>query len=164
MNEKEKHIFYMSKALELANIARENEDVPVGAVIVQNGEIIGSGYNMVEKLKNPLAHAEILAINDAVKNIGYKHLFDTQIYVTLEPCSHCGGGIVLARIPEIFIGAKDPKSGACGSVGNIVQNEKLNHRSQIEFGILEDECSDILKIFFKNLRQRNKINNAKKYA
>ena len=163
MNVKEKHIFYMSKALELANIAKKNGDVPVGAIIVHNNQIIGSGYNMVEKLKNPLAHAEILAVNDAVKKVGYKHLFDTKMFVTLEPCSQCGGAIVLARIPEIFIGAKDPKSGACGSVENIVQNEKLNHQCKVEFGILEKECSVILKIFFKNLRQQKKTI-IKKYA
>ena len=144
----------MYKAILEAGKALENEDVPVGCIIVKDNKIIGRGYNQVEKKGNPLAHAEIQAINQAVRKTGHKHLLDCTMYVTLEPCAMCAGAIVLARIPRLVIGATDPKTGACGSILNIVQEKKLNHRVDITRGILEKECSNMLKDFFKKLRQK----------
>jgi len=142
----------MHKAIVQAEKAAANYDVPVGAVIVRNNKIIGRGYNQVEKKDDATAHAEIIAIRQAIKKNGRKHLLDCTMYVTLEPCSMCAGAIVLARIPRLVIGTKDPKTGACGSILNIAQNEKLNHRCEITTGILETECSQMLKDFFKQLR------------
>lgn len=149
----------MALAIELAKLSNEHEDVPIGALIVHNDEIIGRGYNQIEKLNNSIVHAEIIAINDAISNFGYKHLLDCSLYVTLEPCSMCAGAIVLARISNLIYGAKDPKSGACGSLFNIPQDERLNHRVNIISGVKEDECSQLLKDFFKELR---KTGNGKK--
>ncbi len=149
----------MAVAIELAKQSTEYEDVPVGAVIVHNDIIIGRGYNQIEKMNNSLVHAEIIAINDAISNYGYKHLLDCSIYVTLEPCAMCAGAIVLARISHLIYGAKDPKTGACGSLFNIPQDERLNHRVNVISGIKEDECSRLLKDFFKELR---KTGNGKK--
>jgi tRNA(adenine34) deaminase len=144
---------FMSKALSLAKKSIISRDVPVGSVIVHNGNIIGKGYNQIEKRKNPLAHAEISAIDSAVKKYGHKHLLDCDMYVTLEPCSMCAGAIVLSRINRVFIGAKDPKTGAGGSLFNILNDKKLNHRCEVHFGILENECSVLIKDFFKELRR-----------
>lgn len=153
------HEKYMALAIELAKLSNEHEDVPIGALIVHNDEIIGRGYNQIEKLNNSIVHAEIIAINDAISNFGYKHLLDCSLYVTLEPCSMCAGAIVLARISNLIYGAKDPKSGACGSLFNIPQDERLNHRVNIISSVKEDECSQLLKDFFKELR---KTGNGKK--
>ncbi len=144
--------YYMLKAILEAEKAGKNDDVPVGCVIVREDKIIARGYNQVEKKGDPSAHAELNAIRKAVKKIGHKHLLDCTMYVTLEPCSMCAGAIVLARIPQLVVGAKDPKTGACGSLLNITNNKKLNHRCQVQFGILEDKCSAVLKDFFKKLR------------
>lgn len=147
--------YFMYKAIIQANKTAAEKDVPVGCVIVKDGTIVGRGYNQVEKKSDSLAHAEIQAIHQAIKKVGHKHLLDTTMYVTLEPCAMCAGAIVLARIPRLVIGTTDPKTGACGSVMNIVQNNKLNHRVEITTGILEKECSTILKDFFKDLRKKN---------
>jgi tRNA(adenine34) deaminase len=149
----------MDAALELAKLSTEYNDVPVGAIIVHNDMIIGKGYNQIEKLNNSIVHAEIIAINDAINNYGYKHLLDCSIYVTLEPCAMCAGAIVLARISNLIYGANDPKTGACGSLFNIPQDERLNHRLNVISGVKKDECSQILKDFFKELR---KTDNGKK--
>jgi tRNA(adenine34) deaminase len=143
---------YMSEAYGEALKSLESGDVPIGCVIVRNGEIVGRGFNKVVLLASPLAHAEIGAINEAILSTGYKHLLDCALYVTLEPCPMCAGAIVLARIPTLVIGATDPKTGACGSVFNIASNNRLNHRCNIISGIMEDECSALLKNFFKKLR------------
>lgn len=145
---------YMSIALKYANKSLLSGDVPIGAIIVLNNKIIGRGYNKVEKLKNPNAHAEIIAIEQAVKKIDYKHLLECEMYVTLEPCSMCAGAIVLARLKKIYIGASDPKTGACGSLYNIVNDNRLNHRCEIEYSVLENECSSIIKGFFSELRKK----------
>jgi len=142
----------MYKAILEAEKAAGNDDVPVGAIIVRDGKIIGRGYNQVEKKGDSLAHAELIAIRQAIKKTGHKHLLDCTMYITLEPCSMCAGAIVLARIPRLVIGAKDPKTGACGSVMNIVQDDRLNHRCEITRGILETECSKLLKDFFRMIR------------
>jgi tRNA(adenine34) deaminase len=144
----------MERAMENARKCLASGDVPIGALILRNGEVVGEGYNTIERDGNPLAHAEINAINDAVKNTGHKHLLDCEMYVTLEPCSMCAGAIVLARIPKLIIAADDPKTGACGSVTNIVQEERLNHRCEVKRGVLEKESSEMLKKFFADLRKK----------
>lgn len=127
-------------------------EVPVGAVIVKDGEIIARGHNQNETLKDPTAHAEIMALRQAGAVLGGWRLPGCEMYVTVEPCSMCAGAIVWARIQKLYIGAMDPKAGACGSVFNIPQEQKLNHYVEIETGIMEQECSRIMKDFFKKLR------------
>lgn len=127
-------------------------EVPVGAVIVKDGEIIARGHNQNETLKDPTAHAEVMALRQAGAVLGGWRLPGCEMYVTVEPCSMCAGAIVWARIQKLYIGAMDPKAGACGSVFNIPQEQKLNHYVEIETGIMEQECSRIMKDFFKKLR------------
>ncbi|MCX5703793.1 MAG: tRNA adenosine(34) deaminase TadA [Candidatus Omnitrophica bacterium] len=146
--------FYMHQALEEARKAFEEDEVPVGAVIVSEGKIIARGHNQVERLKDPTAHAEILAITSASNFLGTKWLNEASLYVTIEPCSMCAGALVLARVRNLYFGACDPKTGACGSVVNIVNNKKLNHRIKVKGGILEQESSSLLKEFFKKKRVR----------
>lgn len=143
---------YMLEALNEAKKAAEIGEVPIGAVIVKDDKIIGRGHNLTETLKDPTKHAEMVAIDEALKNTDGFRLTDCQMYVTLEPCSMCAGAIVLTRINKLYIGAMDPKSGACGSVLNILQQEKLNHFVEIECGVNEEQCSTILKEFFRKLR------------
>lgn len=151
------HRKFMSAAITEAEKALINNDVPIGCVINCENEIIGRGYNRVEIDQNPTAHAEMFAINEAVKNIGHKHLLNCSIYVTLEPCAMCAGAIVLSRAENLFIGASDPKTGACGSIFNIPGEKTLNHRVNVYHGIMEDECSQMLKIFFKDLRAKKNV-------
>jgi len=152
---KEKDTLYMREALREAEKAFREDEVPVGAVIVYKGKIIARGHNQVERLKDSTAHAEILAITSASNSLGTKWLLDTAIYVTIEPCSMCAGALVLSRIKNLYFGAKDPKTGACGSVTNIVNNKKLNHRIKVAKGILAAESSSLLKEFFKKKRVAN---------
>lgn len=142
-------------ALKEAYKAMEHNDVPIGCVIVHNGEIIAKSHNRVEVDKDSTSHAELLAIREAIKVVDYKHLLECDMYITLEPCSMCAGAIVLSRLSNVYIAAKDPKSGACGSIINVADNLQLNHRCNIEFGILEDQSSNLLKTFFKKIRDRN---------
>lgn len=142
----------MQAALNEANKAVEEEEVPVGAVIVHRDRIIARAHNQVERLCDPTAHAEMLALTSATHYLGSKWLLGASVYVTLEPCSMCAGALVLARIKNLIYGANDPKAGACGSVINIVNNKKLNHRINIKKGILKQECSFLLKEFFKKKR------------
>ncbi|MFA9422046.1 MAG: tRNA adenosine(34) deaminase TadA [Sedimentibacter sp.] len=144
---------FMLEALREAYKAYEIKEVPIGAVIVRNGEVVGKGYNQKETLKDATRHAEISAIKDACKNLGGWRLPGCTMYVTLEPCPMCAGALVNARIERLVIGTRDLKTGACGSVINIAQMEKLNHQIDVQFGILEEECSNILKIFFAELRK-----------
>jgi len=146
---------YMSEALKEAKRAFAKDEVPVGAVIVYKGKIIARGYNQVESLKDPTAHAEMLAITSATSYLGNKWLSGASIYVTIEPCSMCTGALVLGRIQNLYFGAKDPKAGACGSATNIVNNKKLNHRIKVKEGILKEECSSLLKDFFKKKRNKS---------
>jgi tRNA(adenine34) deaminase len=146
----------MREALKSARRSLKSEDVPVGAVIVKDGVIIGRGYNSIERKNNPMEHAEMAAIRTAIKKTGYKHLLDCDMYVTLEPCSMCAGAIVLARIRNLFIGAPDPKTGASGSLYSITEDKRLNHRCNVIRGILEKECSQIIKDFFKSIRDKKK--------
>jgi tRNA(adenine34) deaminase len=147
---------FMREALAEARKAYEINEVPIGAVIVRNGEIVGRGFNQKETLKDATLHAEISAIKDACKNLKGWRLPGCTMYVTLEPCSMCAGALVNARVERLVIGAKDFKTGACGSVLNIVQMDKLNHQISVEFGVLEEECSNILSDFFEKLRKSKK--------
>ena len=144
----------MKEALAEAKKAAAAGEVPVGAVIVKDGEIIGRGHNETETAKDPTAHAEMIAIRQAAKNLGGWRLTGCTMYVTTEPCSMCAGAIVWSRISRLFIGTMDPKSGACGSVFNIPQESRLNHFVEIETGLMQEECSSLMKIFFKELRKR----------
>jgi len=143
---------YMSEAIKEAKKAFEEDEVPVGCVIIYQKKIIARAHNQVERLKDPTAHAEILALTSATNYLNSKWLNDCSIYVTIEPCSMCAGALVLARIKKIIFGAPDPKTGACGSVINIAENKKLNHRIKVKPGILSNECGFLLKEFFKNKR------------
>jgi tRNA(adenine34) deaminase len=145
---------YMSEALKEAGQAAEEDEVPVGAVVVYKRKIIARGHNQVERLKDPTAHAEMLALTSATNYLGNKWLSGASIYVTIEPCSMCAGALVLARIKNLYFGAKDPKTGACGSVTNIINNKKLNHRIQVKKGVLGKECSSLLKDFFREKRTK----------
>lgn len=142
---------FMKRALELAKKAYDSGEVPVGAVIVKNGEIIGEGYNMREQKQNALSHAEIEAINSACKNTGSWRLDDCEIYVTLEPCPMCTGAIINARIKTVIFGAFDSSMGCMDSVINLC-DYPFNHKVEIYAGICEDECKEILQNFFQKLR------------
>ena len=143
---------WMDSALREAELAYKKKEVPIGAVVVHKGRIIGRGYNQIESLRDPTAHAEMIAITAAATQIGGRRLEDCTLYVTLEPCPMCAGAIVLARIPRLVFGAWDPKAGACGTLFNIVQDERLNHRVEVVGGISEAKCSDMLKEFFSKVR------------
>ena len=142
---------YMEQALELARQAGAEGEVPVGCVIVRNGQVVGRGRNRRETDKTALGHAEIEAIADACRNLGGWRLWDCTLYVTLEPCPMCAGAIINARIPRVVFGASDEKCGACGSVCDLF-SMAFNHHPQVEKGIREEECAALLQEFFKNLR------------
>ena len=146
---------FMQYALALAEEAALNDEVPVGAIVVKNGEIIGRGRNSPITLNDPSAHAEILALRDAANNIGNYRLVDCTLYVTLEPCAMCSGAIQHARIARLVYGANDPKTGACGSVINLMSEPKLNHHAQLEGGVLATECGAILTKFFAEKRKKS---------
>lgn len=152
----EMHEQYMREALKEAEKAFVKGEVPIGAVIVKEGEIIGRGHNLRETSKDPTSHAEIIAIREAAEKLKGWRLMDCAIYVTVEPCPMCAGAIVLARIPRVFIGTMDKKSGAAGSVLNVLENERLNHMAEVKIGCLQEDCEDIMKAFFKKLRDRRK--------
>ena len=142
---------FLMAAIEEAKIALLINEVPVGAVVVKDGEIISRGHNLRETLKDPLAHAEIIAIKKACEVIGDWRLAGCELYVTLEPCPMCAGAIVQSRIRRVHIGTFDPKAGACGSIMNVVQNESLNHFVDIKW-LYDEECSLLLQEFFKIAR------------
>ena len=144
----------MQEALNEARKAFAEDEVPVGAVIVYRDKVISRGHNQVERLKDSTAHAEMLALTSASNYLGNKWLSEASIYVTIEPCSMCAGALVLSRLKNLYFGAKDPKSGACGSVINIVNHRKLNHRIKVKKSILEKECSSLLKEFFSRKRTK----------
>ena len=146
----------MREALKEAQKALEEEEVPVGAVIVKNGKIIGRAHNMKENKKDATCHAEILAIKKACKKIDAWRLLDCEMYVTLEPCSMCAGALINSRIKKLYIGTDDNKTGACGSVLNLLKDYKFNHKIEVEKYILKEECEKLLKEFFRFLRERNK--------
>lgn len=150
------HEKYMREALKQARKAYSLGEVPIGCVIVHEGKIIGRGYNRRNTDKNTLAHAEITAINKASKKIGDWRLEECTLYVTLEPCQMCAGAIVQARIPEVVLGSMNLKAGCAGSILNILQMPEFNHQAAVTRGILQEECSDMLKTFFSELRERLK--------
>lgn len=143
---------FMNEALVEAKKAFIEGDAPIGAVIVKDDKIIARGRNQVEKTQNPTAHAEILAINEAVKTIGDKFLHECDIYITLEPCPMCAGAIMLARMRTVAFGAFEPKMGAVSSIYSIIQDSRLNHQCNVIYGLLQEESSDLLKKFFRDLR------------
>ena len=146
----------MREALKEAEKALTKGDVPVGAVVVHNKNIIARAHNQVELLKDPTAHAEMIAITQAAGYLRNERLIDTSIYVTVEPCPMCASAMVHARIKRLIYGASDPKMGACGSVFNLANNKKLNHRIKVKKGILAEECSALIKDFFKKKRKQKK--------
>lgn len=148
-----KHDFYMRHALRLAQTAYENNEVPVGAIVVQNDKIIGKGYNQTEMLNDPTAHAEMIAISSACATLENKYLSDCTLYVTLEPCPMCSGAIVLAKLSRVVFGAIDEKAGSCGSVFNISSNKKLNHQTEVLHGFYEQDSRKLLQNFFKQKRR-----------
>lgn len=154
--EAEIHIHYMKEAMKQAKKAYKLGEVPIGCVIVHEGRIIGRGYNRRNTDKNTLSHAEITAINRASKKLGDWRLEDCVLYVTLEPCQMCSGAIVQARIPETVIGCMNPKAGCAGSLLNILEDSRFNHQVRVIRGVMEKECGDMLKQFFKELRVRVK--------
>lgn len=143
----------MREALQLARQALNVNEVPVGAVVVKDGEIIGRGYNAPISKHDPSAHAEIQALRDAGQRLGNYRLLDCSLYVTLEPCAMCAGAIMQARIARLVYGAADPKTGACGSVVNLLAEARLNHHTQLIPGVLAEECGVLLTRFFSERRQ-----------
>lgn len=142
----------MDLALREAGLAYNKKEVPIGAIIVHENKIIGRGYNQVETLRDPTAHAEMIAITAAADAMENHRLGECTMYVTLEPCSMCAGAIVLARLQRVVYGTPDPKAGACGTIFNVVQNERLNHRVELVPGVLEKRCSGVLTDFFRSVR------------
>ena len=145
----------MRMAIEAARIAEDNGDVPIGAVIVYKDQIIGKAYNQREQLKDPTAHAEIIALTQAAAALENWHLNGCTMYVTLEPCPMCAGALVLSRMDRLVYGCSDPKTGACGSLYNIVDDERLNHRLEVSSGVLAGECREQLQSFFERRRDEN---------
>ena len=152
------HEKYMKDAIRQAKKAAALGEVPIGCVIVHDGQVIGRGYNRRNTDKSTLAHAEITAIKRASKKLGDWRLEDCTLYVTLEPCQMCAGAIVQARIPEVMIGCMNPKAGCAGSIYNLLQEPAFNHQVRITKGVLEEECSQMLSGFFKELREKKKKN------
>ncbi|GGI66390.1 tRNA adenosine(34) deaminase TadA [Enterococcus alcedinis] len=153
--------YFMKEAIKEAKKAELIAEVPIGAVVVLNGEIIGRGHNLRETSQNATAHAEMMAIQQACARLDNFRLEDTQLFVTLEPCPMCSGAILLSRIDEVYFGAYDPKGGTAGSLLNLLEDQRFNHWCYLESRVLEEECSQLLKTFFKALRQRKKADKQK---
>ncbi|MBU1852640.1 MAG: tRNA adenosine(34) deaminase TadA [Candidatus Omnitrophica bacterium] len=149
-----KDTFYMQEALREAKKAFDKDEVPIGAIIVHKTTIIGRAHNQIKILKDPTAHAEMIAITQAANYLQNERLMGCSMYVTIEPCSMCAGAMVLARIENLVYSADDPKTGACGSIINILKHKKLNHRVKIKSGVLEQESGLLIKEFFKRKRER----------
>jgi tRNA(adenine34) deaminase len=145
---------WMLEAIEEAKKAEQIGEVPIGAVIVRNNEIIGRGYNLRETRFDPTAHAEMVAIRDACDRIGAWRLLDCTLYVTLEPCPMCAGAIVQSRVKRVVYGTTDPKAGCAGTLMNLLQEPRFNHETELTSGILQPECSNLLTQFFRRLRKR----------
>jgi tRNA(adenine34) deaminase len=144
--------YFMRMALREAERASEHEDVPIGAVVVRDGEIIATGRNERELRQDPTAHAEVIALREAARVVGSWRLLEAVLYVTLEPCAMCAGAIVLARVPRVVFGAHDPKAGAAGSVLDVLDDPRLNHRPEVSAGLLGVECGALLSVFFASRR------------
>lgn len=145
---------FMQAAISEAIKARERNEVPIGAVIVQDGEVIASGYNLRETSQQTLSHAELLAIEAANEKVGSWRLEDCTLYITLEPCPMCAGAIVQSRIKRVVYGAPDPKAGCAGTLFNLLEEPRFNHQVEVTSGVLQEECASLLTDFFKTLRQR----------
>ena len=144
---------YMQEAIELARKALETEDVPIGALVVYQGRVIGRGCNHREKLQDPTAHAEMLALTAAAEYIGHWRLEDCTLYATLEPCPMCAGALVQARVSRLVYGAADAKAGACGSLYEITQDGRLNHQVETVAGVMAEQCAELLTAFFRRRRE-----------
>ena len=144
--------YFMRLAIREAEAALDHEDVPIGAVVVHEGEIIGAGHNERELRQDPTAHAELLALREASRALGSWRVLDSVLYVTLEPCAMCAGAIVLARVPRVIYGAADPKAGAAGSVLDVLAEPRFNHRPNVSGGLLAEESADLLRRFFAERR------------
>jgi tRNA(adenine34) deaminase len=144
--------YFMRLALREAEHALEHDDVPIGAVLVHQGEVLAAAHNERELRQDPTAHAELIALRDAARALGTWRVLESVIYVTLEPCAMCAGAIVLARVPRVVYGAGDPKAGACGSVLDVLAEPRLNHRPEVACGLLVDECAELLSGFFSSRR------------
>lgn len=156
MKSDKQHEYWIEIALREAELALKRKEVPVGAVVVHKGTVIGKGSNQIEMLQDPTAHAEMIALTAAAAHVGNRRLENCTIYVTLEPCAMCAGAIVLARIPLLVFGAYDPKAGACTSLYTITNDTRLNHRVHTIGGVLEEKCGGILKEFFVTMRKGKK--------
>lgn len=148
---------FMLEAIEEAKKAGQMDEVPIGALIVLDGEIIARAHNLRETKQSSIAHAEVLAIDVACQKLGTWRLEDAILYVTLEPCPMCAGAIMLSRVKKVVYGAKDPKGGCAGTFMNILQDERFNHQSEVLSGVLEEECGALLSDFFRNLREKKKL-------
>jgi tRNA(adenine34) deaminase len=144
---------WMARALEMARAAEVGGEVPVGAVVVHEGRLLSEGFNLTVTRADPTAHAEGVAIREAARRLGDWRLLGTTLYVTLEPCAQCAGSIVLARIPRVVYGASDPKAGMAGSLGNLLQDRRLNHRAEVTAGVLADASAELLTNFFRARRR-----------
>jgi tRNA(adenine34) deaminase len=140
--------YFMRLALREAERALKHDDVPIGALVVQGGEVLAAAHNERELRQDPTAHAEVIALREAARTAGTWRVLDTVLYVTLEPCAMCAGAIVLARVPRVVYGASDPKAGACGSVLDVLGEARLNHRPEVAGGLLAAECGELLSGFF----------------
>jgi len=145
--------YFMRLALREAERARGHGDVPIGAVVVRDGEVVAGAHNERELRQDPTAHAEIIALREAARALGSWRVLGATLYVTLEPCAMCAGAIVLARVPRVLYGATDPKAGACGSVLDVLCEPRLNHRPEVEGGVLGQECGELLSEFFAARRE-----------
>ena len=144
--------YFMRLALREAELALAHDDVPIGAVVVRDGELLAAAHNERELRQDPTAHAEILALREAASALGSWRVLDAALYVTLEPCSMCAGALVLGRVARVVYGASDPKAGACGSVLDVLSEPRLNHRPQVDGGLLAPECGELLSAFFASRR------------
>lgn len=156
MEQTEKDIIFMKRALQEAKKAQQIGEVPIGAVIVKNEEIIASGYNEREKTQRSTTHAELIAIEEACETVGSWRLEECTLYVTLEPCPMCAGAVIQSRIARVVYGAADPKAGCCGTLMNLIQDERFNHRAALTSGIMEEEAGRLLTDFFRSLREKKK--------
>ena len=153
MNQDSRHLEFMNLALDQAKIAYTLGEVPIGAVIVKDNEVIACSYNQTEHLQNPIGHAELLVIESASKKLKTRRLLDCTLYVTLEPCAMCAGAIILSRIPIIYFASKDPKAGAVHSLYELLNDKRLNHQCEVHQGFMAKESSDLLSSFFRELRE-----------
>ena len=149
--------FFMKEAIKEAKKAEELNEVPIGAVLVMNGEIISRAHNLRELEQNAIAHAELLAIDQACRQTGSWRLEDSTLYVTLEPCPMCAGAIILSRVKRVVYGASDPKGGCAGTLMNLLEDERFNHQCDVTKGVLEEDCGQLLSQFFRGIRDRKKL-------